>query len=39
MQVMNNLGEGLTDQEVDEIIQEADIDGDGEIDYEGAIYI
>jgi len=33
-QVMNNLGEGLTDVEVDEIIQEADIDGDGEIDYE-----
>uniref|UniRef100_A0A7S1CPY3 Calmodulin n=1 Tax=Bicosoecida sp. CB-2014 TaxID=1486930 RepID=A0A7S1CPY3_9STRA len=32
--IMNNLGEKLTDQEIDEIIQEADIDGDGQIDYE-----
>ena len=31
---MTNLGEKLTDEEVDEMIAEADIDGDGEINYE-----
>jgi len=33
--VMTNLGEKLTDEEVDEMIREADIDGDGEINYDG----
>mgnify|MGYP000709292375 CR=1 FL=1 len=32
--VMTNLGEKLTDDEVDEMIKEADIDGDGHINYE-----
>jgi len=32
--VMSNLGEKLTGEEVDEIILEADIDGDGQINYE-----
>ena len=32
--VINNLGEKLTDDEVDELIREADIDDDGQINYE-----
>ena len=33
--VMTNLGEKITDEEVDEMIREADIDGDGQVDFEG----
>ncbi|OLQ16815.1 EF-hand domain pair family protein [Cryptosporidium hominis] len=32
--VMTNLGEKLSDEEVDEMIREADVDGDGQIMYE-----
>ncbi|KAL5008434.1 hypothetical protein ScPMuIL_014015 [Solemya velum] len=32
-QVMTNLGEKLTDKEVDDMIKEADLDGDGQINY------
>ncbi|TCD69567.1 hypothetical protein EIP91_006989, partial [Steccherinum ochraceum] len=32
--VMTNLGEKLSDTEVDEMIREADVDGDGQINYE-----
>ena len=37
--VMTNLGEKLTDEEVDEMIREADIDGDGQVNYEGNLSI
>ena len=32
--VMTYLGEKLTDEEVDELIREGDVDGDGQLDYE-----
>lgn len=31
---MINLGESLTDEEVDQMIKEADLDGDGLVNYE-----
>lgn len=33
--VMTNLGEKLTDEEVDDMIREADLDGDGVVSYSG----
>ena len=33
--IMMNLGEKLTEDEVDEMVHEGDIDGDGQINYEG----
>ena len=33
--VMHSLGEKLTDEEVDEMIKEADLDGDHQINYDG----
>ena len=33
--VMTNLGEKLTEDEVDEMIREADTDGDGQVNYDG----
>lgn len=32
--MMINLGEKLTDEEVDQMIREADLDGDGQVDYD-----
>uniref|UniRef100_T1JS65 EF-hand domain-containing protein n=1 Tax=Tetranychus urticae TaxID=32264 RepID=T1JS65_TETUR len=37
--VMTNLGEKLTDEEVDEMILEADIDEDGRVNYEEFVKI
>lgn len=34
--VMTNLGEEVTGEEVDEMIKEADKDGDGQVNYQGA---
>ena len=31
---MMNMGEKLTDDECDQLVDEADIDGDGQINYE-----
>jgi calmodulin len=33
--VMCNLGEKVTDEEINDMIQEADTNGDGVINYEG----
>lgn len=33
--MMTNLGEKLTDEEVDDMIREADLDGDGVVSYNG----
>ena len=36
---MTNLGEKLTDDEVDKMPREADIDGDGQVNYEGELLL
>ena len=36
-QAMRSIGQKLTDEEIDEIIREIDMDGDGEVDYEGSV--
>lgn len=33
--IMGNLGEKMPEEEVEEMIQEADIDGDGQVNYDG----
>ncbi|KAI9566104.1 hypothetical protein HD554DRAFT_1225105 [Boletus coccyginus] len=38
-QAMEHLGEKLTDREVDEMMREADVDGDGEISYDEYVQI
>lgn len=33
--VMSNMGDKLTDEEVEQMIRNADVDGDGQVNYEG----
>lgn len=35
---MTNLGEKLSEEEVDDMIKEADLDGDGMVNYEGNLF-
>lgn len=37
--VMTNLGEKLSEEEVDDMIKEADLDGDGMVNYEGTFFL
>ena len=37
--IMTHLGDKLSDEDVDEMIQEVDVDGDGMIDYHGNGFI
>lgn len=34
---MDNLGETLTDEEVDEMMKEADLDSDGQVSFDGKL--
>lgn len=34
---MTNLGEKLSEEEVDDMIKEADMDGDGMVNYDGRL--
>ena len=36
-QVLQNLGESLTDEEVDEMMKEADLDSDGQVSFDGML--
>jgi calmodulin len=36
---LTNIGEKLTDEEVDELLREADVSGDGKIKYEDFVKI
>jgi calmodulin len=38
-QVIVNLGESPTDDELEAMIREADVDGDGQVDYSGRFFI
>ena len=33
-QIMNNIGEDVTDEEIKEMMNEADLDGDGQVSFE-----
>lgn len=37
--VMTNLGEKLTDEDVEDMIKEADLDGDGLVNYSGNLIL
>ena len=33
--MLTNLGEAMTDEEIDEMMKEADLDSDGQVSFEG----
>jgi len=35
---LENLGESLTDEEIDEMMKEADLDSDGQVSFEGMLW-
>lgn len=37
--MMVNLGETVTEEEVLEMMREVDLDGNGQIDFDGALYV
>ena len=37
--VMANLGEKLTDQEIDKMMRQVDVDGDGQVNIEGSTFL
>ena len=37
--MLTNMGHKLSDEEVEELLAEADIDGDGQLNYEGRLVI
>ena len=39
MSVLNNIGESVTDEEIDLMINEADLDGDGQMDWDEFVKI
>lgn len=36
---MTSLGERLSEEEVDDMIKEADLDGDGQVNYDGLYHL
>ena len=35
--MLSNLGEQLTDEEIDEMMKEADLDSDGQVSFDGKL--
>ena len=35
--MLTNLGEAMTDEEIDEMMKEADLDSDGQVSFDGKV--